>query len=490
MNRARFLSISLALFAFGFSQTVQITGRVLEKAAMAPVPGATVRLKGFNLVATTDTGGRFTLSGNPVSLSPRKLEWKTQLLERGLLRVHALASNTKIEATLYDTQGRKFAKTAYRLESAGLYDLNVLQNAPSDFVGFLQVRAGDETYQFKVFRHGGPSSYAEAKFLSGDRPLALQAAVGDSVQVFMTGLITKAVSAPSNGDLGDIVMDYPPRTTIGLGATRPYGTIVLFDGTHGPGVANQEMQAKWRDWPRFTPSVIRFVIDKDPQFPTDTNRVTMRACCAATGTTWGYDDIQALPQYAHADAQLHVEWIAMGQYSASDPLNPDIGAYSASGSSSNSWWVNSGVYVQSRHEVQLQSNPLPPTTIPANQTHYLGSIVNEFAPSSNQNKDNGQWQVYDITFRTGRYRASNHNGPGDTLPAISVWWNGVQTHLNRRIVGAAAGTANHSGENMNDTLYGLKLQFEAGDVRYRNVWMKKLRIDSTAGNGANTNFGY
>ena len=68
---------------------------------------------------------------------------------------------------------------------------------------------------------------------------------------------------------------------------------------------------------------------------------------------------------------------------------------------------------------------------------------------------------------------------------MSVWWNGVQIHLNRRVTGLASGLANHSGEEMNDTLYGLKLQDEWGDVRFRNIWVKRLKIDSIG-----TNFGY
>lgn len=38
----------------------------------------------------------------------------------------------------------------------------------------------------------------------------------------------------------------------------------------------------------------------------------------------------------------------------------------------------------------------------------------------------------------------------------------------------SAGVANHSGEEVNDTLYGIKLQDELGDVRFRNIWIKKI----------------
>jgi hypothetical protein len=131
--------------------------------------------------------------------------------------------------------------------------------------------------------------------------------------------------------------------------------------------------------------------------------------------------------------------------------------------------------------MQIQSNIL--NTTPTDK-HYMGSIVDEHPPLSNQNKKNGVWQAYDITFRSARWKpaTTNRTGVGDTNARITAWWNGVQTHLNWPATGTAAGIANHSGENMNDTLYGLKLQDELGDVRFRNVWIKNLKIDSLGTN--------
>ena len=485
-------SIPLAAFAFGTAQTVQITGRIIERAAMDPVPGATVRLKGYNLTATTDSAGRFTLSGNPVSLQPRRLEWKTQLMEHGLLRVHVLAGQTHVSTALFDTQGKKIATNTYHFVSEGWYNLNVMEKAPASFIGFLQVTAGDETYHFKVFQHGTPSSYAEARFANGTAPLAKTAAPGDSVQVTMTGLNLKTVSAPSNGDLGDIIMEYPQRAMTGVGMPPPYGAKVLFDGTRGAAYATANYVPLWHEWWRFNvggvgpkpAQPIRFRLARDPEYPNDTNRVTFRMCCETATGRWGYSDIQENEK--HGDAQMHVEWIQMGKWDSTQAENPDTTTQcTATSATSSACWNNSGVYVQSRFEIQIQSNALPPTTI--TDTHYMGSVVNEHAPLSNQNKKNGIWQSYDITFRTARWRSTTTNraNAGDTNARITAWWNGVQSHLNWSATGAAAGTSNHSGENMNDTLYGLKLQDEIGDVRFRNVWIKKLKIDSTG-----TNFFY
>ena len=71
-------------------------------------------------------------------------------------------------------------------------------------------------------------------------------------------------------------------------------------------------------------------------------------------------------------------------------------------------------------------------------------------------------------------------------PYMSVWWNGTQVHNNHMVTGTAAGLSNHSGEEHNDpALYGLKLQSEGRDVRFRNVWIKKLVLSQ-----AQTNLGY
>ena len=235
------------------------------------------------------------------------------------------------------------------------------------------------------------------------------------------------------------------------------------------------MQKKWQDWPRFTPSAILFRLTRDPQFPSDTNRVTLQSCC---NTLWGYDDIQSLA--VHGDVQIHVEFIGMGEYDMPyDLATPNANVGDPFATNTQPGYFNSGVYVQSRYEIQIQSWTTTPGSIPG--LHDMGSLVDDFAPTANVNRANGQWQAYDITFRTARYQ-----GTTQTSPAImSLWWNGQLVHSSRLAKAPATGLSNHSGEEMNATLYGLKLQSEGRDVRFRNVWMKKLRIDSTQ-----TNFGY
>ncbi len=489
MNFVRLLALPLLVSGFASAQTVTITGRILERAAMDPVPGATVRLKGYNLTATTDTAGRFTISGVPTALRPQTVQWSGPLMDREGLHFRTLTSNVRVVTNFYDSQGKNIATASYNLESSGLHVLPVLQHTPSDFIGFLTVQAGEENYRLKVFHSGGPVAVTEARFVTAPSALAKASAVGDSVQASITGLLTKTVSAPNNGDLGDIIMDYPTRPMIGVGLAPPYGAKMLFDGSRGGAYATANYFPLWHEWWRFNATAqapkpaqpISFKIAKDPEFPTDTNHVSLRMCCETASGRWGYSDIQENEK--HGDAQMHVEWIQMGKWDSTQSENPDSTTQcTATSATSSACWNNSGVYVQSRLEIQIQSNALAPTSI--TDTHYMGTIVNEHAPLSNQNKKNGIWQSYDITFRTARWRSTTTNraNAGDTAARLSVWWNGVQVHLNWPATGAAAGISNHSGENMNDTLYGLKLQDEIGDVRFRNVWIKKLKIDSTGTN--------
>lgn len=261
---------------------------------------------------------------------------------------------------------------------------------------------------------------------------------------------------------------HAPDPSRDVGAPPVDGAVMLFDGSHGRAAAAAELQANWKDWPRFTPSEIQFRLVRDPQFPDDTGRVALQSCC---NTVWGYDDIQAKIGLFQ-DCRIHVEWIGMGEYD--DPYDiaaPNPNASDPSGAGQPGY-INSGVYAASRYEVQIQSWDVSAAKVPG--LHDMGAIVDDYAPVANLNRGNGVWQAYDITFRGARFKDSAMI----EAPYMSVWWNGVLVHDNRKLTGAAAGLANHSGEEHSDpAIYGLKLQSEGRDVRFRNVWIKQISLD-------------
>lgn len=460
-----------AFAAAAAAQTVNLKGRVLDKADMSGIAGATVKVQGSSLSAVTDSAGRFTLSGSVGMHGPRAAAGREPWFKDGSLFVEA-AETGEARIELFSASGESLSSVARRVV-AGVNRLGPLADAGRDFTGFARIILDGRTWIRRAMQASGP---ARMEWVGETRSAALSKGAAGSVVVTAEKLTPKTVAyANDNADLGDIVMDYPERK-LGVGAAPIHGAVVLFDGSKGRAAAAAELQSKWQDWPRFTPSDIKFRIVRDPEHLTDTNRVALQSCC---NTLWGYDDIQAKVGLFE-DIQVHVEWMGMGEYD-----NPfDVAAPNANASdpfaSGQKGYINSGVYVASRYEVQIQSFPTDNSKALGN--HDMGSIVDDYIATSNQNKANGVWQAYDITFRGARFE-------GTTMkenPYMSVWWNGTLIHDNRKVNGPAAGLKNHSGEEHQDkALYGLKLQSEGRDVRFRNVWVKRLKLDQ-----AQTKLGY
>jgi hypothetical protein len=456
------LAVALAAMAVS-AQMVDLKGRVLEKAGNLPVPGAVIKVAGSTLSALTDTAGRFVLKGAVTALRGGGQAWvSAPFIRNGELNIESAEAGRTARVEIHGLGGERLAASVHAL-GAGWNRIRALPVPAGDFLGFIRVTVEGETWVMRTLQVSGLVQ-------AGNRPAAeagrLAKRAGGAVEVSMAKLTAKTVPyAQDVADLGDIVLEYPARK-LDVDAPPIYGASVLFDGSKGRAAALAELNSKWQDWPRFTPSDIKFKLAKDPAFPADTGKVTLQSCC---NTLWGYDDIQA--KEVHGDAQLHVEWIGMGKYDETE--NPDLGPAAAN----QPGYINSGVYIQSRYEVQIESPGV------SDAKHTMASLVDEFGASSlTPDRGNGKWQAYDITFRAARYNAS---GTRTEYARISVWWNGILVHDNRETRGLAAGLANHSGEELNATLYGLKLQSEGKDVRFRNIWVKPLVIPT-----AQTGFGY
>lgn len=451
-------------------QIVHLQGRLLDRANGDGVPGAAVLIAGTSTSAISDSAGRFRIDGIvPVRPVPEGRAHPPRFAAGALWMEASAPSAARID--LFSVGGAALASFARPLRP-GLNRLDVFADAPRGFAGFLRIRGDGQAWILRALRVPGPAAVGWAGRADPLLPGLGKAAAGGNLtvtllEITVAGLLPKTVAfAADEQDLGDIPMDYPGRR-LGVGAPPVYGAVVLFDGSRGRAEAAARLQAAWIDWPRFTPSEPKFRIVRDPEFPGDTGRVALQACC---NPLWGYDDIQAKVGLFR-DCQIHVEWIGMGAYD--DPYDspaPDPNAADPAGEGQKGY-INSGVYAASRYEVQIISWDTAAAKVPG--IHDMGAIVDDYAPSANRNRPNGRWQSYDITFRGARFEGTAMV----TAPYMSVWWNGALVHDNRKLTGAAAGLANHSGEEHGDTaVYGLKLQSEGRDVRFRNVWIKKLAL--------------
>jgi Domain of Unknown Function (DUF1080) len=481
MNSKQPTRIHQAWFAIvlGFLPGWSLTGRVFDAAMKEPVMGARVQAIG-GVSVVTDSNGRFSLHPAPIT-STRLLaqDWQYDgnsflpplALRQWAMTVHVLDSKgSTLHVQTFPTGASRLAIPSKALEGLP--------------IAFLRIHWSQGSHWFQLMRQGLRGqwmAYTKTRDGVAPRPLPKSAALG-SLEISHEKLISRTVEfADSSEDLGDIVLDYPAQI-LDVGAKPPYGAIVLFDGGQGKAAAQSELTEKWQDWlpmvevaeaAKYTAARNTWKIVADPKHPGDTGRVALQSCC---NTLWGYDDLQS--KQAHGDAQIHVEFICMGEYDAAE--NPNA-ADAFTEKPVGKGYCNSGVYVQSRYELQIYSVTTDTAVKPSDNHNWTAALVGDHIPNGNAYRKNGEWQAYDITFRAARYGANPE-------PArLSVWWNGKLVHDNVATTAPATGIDpnTHSGEPLNETLYGVKLQSEGRDVRFRNIWIKPLRIADPQ-----TRFGY
>ncbi len=150
------------------------------------------------------------------------------------------------------------------------------------------------------------------------------------------------------------------------------------------------------------------------------------------------------------DIQLHLEW-----------ATPSVVSGTSQGRG------NSGVILMGRYEVQVLD-------MYNNKTYADGgaaSLYGQYPPLVSAPRPPGEWQTYDIVFEAPRFE-------GDKLvkPAFAtVFWNGVLAQHRMELKGPTAhrnvpAYAAHAAE------MPLTLQDHSNPVRYRNVWVRKLKL--------------
>jgi hypothetical protein len=149
------------------------------------------------------------------------------------------------------------------------------------------------------------------------------------------------------------------------------------------------------------------------------------------------------------DVQLHIEW-----------ASPAV----ISGASQNRG--NSGVLFMGRYEIQVLDSYENPTYADGQ----AASIYGQYPPLVNASRKPGEWQTYDIVFEAPRFE----NGKLTRPAYATVFQNGVLVQNHEELIGdtphAKLGTYKpHAAEE------SLQLQNHHCAVRYRNIWIRRLK---------------
>jgi hypothetical protein len=230
------------------------------------------------------------------------------------------------------------------------------------------------------------------------------------------------------------------QADVGVGAKPVEGAELLLDGSR------EMLDQKWTYWngPGFKSSLpIKWKVVSDP---VDGGMAIQTDDPAAAGGRFGAADIVTKKEFR--DFRLHVEFLI---------VNPG---------------GNSGVYLQNRHEIQVLDGD--------RTTHGMAAIINESESPYELYNGLGKWNAYDVVFRAARFQ----DGKRTEKARVTLYFNGKEAHSNFEINQVWGGPnsgidgGNDGGRGITDTPGGIKLQCEGHDVRYRNVWIRELKLES------------
>jgi hypothetical protein len=467
----KFVTISLLSWFIFVAPVRAVVGRVLEAANLEPVPGATVTLVGTTITATTDSAGLFQI--NPaIFLLPGGLQSATHPFLRGGLIYIMLAKKSEVEAEWLDVQGKRAGATGNLILETGSHALDMkrpVSAKPYPGVVLLRLRVDGKSSLYRIFYFSceGETLMAINRVSLSELAKHSRTAASGEILIHMEKLLDTTVDYQDASDnLGDIVLQYPPRV-MGVGAPPIYGARILFNGSTDATAAYEEMQTNWEHWmssyrinegrPK---EPVEWEIVPDPKDAGWWNMQTKLDETEATDkgyVRWNWADIVAKPEFAFRDYQLHVEFNMNGD-------NGDTTAY-----------CNAGVYIKAFYEIQIESWWVYKDTVAEDIHTGSGNIIDWAIPIQNANRDQGKWQAYDVVFRNARYSED-----GSSLletSCITVYWNQKIIHDNVELA---------PSDPLRDTeIFPVRLQSEGYDIRFRNIWVKPLSITERQ-----TNIGY
>jgi hypothetical protein len=246
-------------------------------------------------------------------------------------------------------------------------------------------------------------------------------------------IVSSAVAAPAKNR----TQDKPGYDkTKDLGVKAPKGADVLFDGTQ------KSIDKNWEMWPKRDMKITWSLVKS----PTDDSKVLM----TNGGRRWGTHDLVTKKKYT--DFEAHVEFVLMGKR----------------GDDKVEGYANSGVYLQNRYEMQIESPKGKNASDPFKWKigpHGIGAFCMERVPDVNAWRVNGEWHSFHFTFKAALW-------DGDKMKEAAratVWWNGVKVHGDVPIKKV------NGGIKLTPAPGGLKLQEHGQDVRFRNVWIREIK---------------
>jgi HEAT repeat protein len=123
---------------------------------------------------------------------------------------------------------------------------------------------------------------------------------------------------------------------------------------------------------------------------------------------------------------------------------------------------NSGIYIQRRYELQILNSYRQPLAF-----NECGALYRTKSPDRNACRPAGEWQSYDIVFRSPRW---GKDGTKTEDARISVSQNGILIHDNVAIPNKTG-----AGRPEGPTPDVIRIQDHGNPVRFRNVWVEELQ---------------